>query len=132
LAGGRCIQSAEARVAHVGSGVTGRQSDFSVYHGVRNRIWTFVKCMPTPLFWLLIWPHLAASLYLLARSTAAGTFSATFRGMRDGWAGLGPILKSRKAVQATRKVSLGALAGAFTWSLRKLRVRDHDVRQSKQ
>ncbi len=131
LAGGRCIQSAEARVAHVGSGVTGRQSDFSVYHGVRNRIWTFVKCMPSPLFWLLIWPHLAASAYLLARSGAAGTFRATFRGMWHGWSGLGPILKSRKSVQASRTVGLSDLARAFTWSLTKLRLRDHDVRQSK-
>jgi GT2 family glycosyltransferase len=131
LAGGRCIQSAEARVAHVGSGVTGRQSDFSVYHGVRNRIWTFVKCMPAPLFWLLIWPHLVASIYLLARSGSTGTFTATLRGMRDGWGGLGPILQGRKAVQVTRTTRLGVLARAFTWSLRKLRLRDHDVRQSK-
>jgi len=45
LAGGRCIQSASAIIDHVSSGISGRASDFAVYHGTRNRIWTFFKAL---------------------------------------------------------------------------------------
>ncbi|MBM3573789.1 MAG: glycosyltransferase family 2 protein, partial [Alphaproteobacteria bacterium] len=54
LTGQRCVQVAAAVVEHVGSGITGRTSDFSVYHGTRNRIWTFVKNMPAALFWPIL------------------------------------------------------------------------------
>lgn len=43
LAGGRAVQVAGARVHHEGSGVAGRRSNFTLYHGHRNRVWTFVK-----------------------------------------------------------------------------------------
>jgi hypothetical protein len=37
---------------HVGSATTGKDGDFAVYHGHRNLVWTDVKNMPGPLFWL--------------------------------------------------------------------------------
>jgi GT2 family glycosyltransferase len=127
LAGWRCVQSAEAVVAHVGSATTGRTSDFAVFHGVRNRMWTFVKDMPLPLLLLLAPAHAAASLFLLFRSARSGTFGPTSRGMAAGLAGVPRMLRKRGAVQATRRGDLRALIKAFTWSIVKLRRRDHDV-----
>lgn len=127
LAGWRCVQSAEAVVAHVGSATTGRSSDFSVFHGVRNRMWTFVKDMPLPLLLLLAPAHAAASLFLLARSARSGTFRPTSRGMAAGLAGLPRMWRKRAQVQASRKADLRTLTKAFTWSIARLRRRDHDV-----
>lgn len=128
LAGWRCVQSREARVAHVGSASTGRASDFAVFHGARNRLWTFAKTMPGPLLVLLAPLHLAASLLVLVRAWPVGTAGSTWRGMKAGLNGLPAIWRKRAAVQKTRRVSLLSLLGALTWSPLKLIRRDQDVR----
>jgi GT2 family glycosyltransferase len=46
LAGGRCLYVPDAIVHHVGSASTGKLSDFVVYYGHRNLVWTFFKDMP--------------------------------------------------------------------------------------
>jgi len=43
-------------VQHVGSAKTGNRSDFTIYHGHRNMVWTYFKNMLWPLFWLYL-PH---------------------------------------------------------------------------
>lgn len=57
---GQHVSSARAR--HIGSGITGRESDFSIYHGHRNLVWTYVKNMPTRLLWRYLPQHLLMSL----------------------------------------------------------------------
>ena len=53
----------DAVVHHVGSASSGGQhSDFSVYHGHRNLIWTFFKNMPGALFWILLPMHLLLNI----------------------------------------------------------------------
>ena len=42
---------------HVSSALSGYRSDFAVYHGERNAVWTFVKNMPAPLLWLYLPQH---------------------------------------------------------------------------
>jgi GT2 family glycosyltransferase len=128
LMGHRCIQAAAACVDHIGSAATGRTSDFSVYHGTRNRIWTFVKNMPAALFWPLLPATLAVHAYLLLRAVSVGRFAATWRGMRDGLCGLGPVWQQRRALQQGRHAEVKAIARALTWSLGRLRRREHDVR----
>ena len=54
LLGYRCGYAPAAIVHHVGSGTTGARSPFTVYHGHRNLVWTYVKNMPTPWFWLYL------------------------------------------------------------------------------
>jgi N-acetylglucosaminyl-diphospho-decaprenol L-rhamnosyltransferase len=49
LAGETTLLLPAAVVEHVGSASTGVRSDFSIFHGSRNRIWTFIKNTPTPL-----------------------------------------------------------------------------------
>ena len=109
LDGGRCIQSADAKVDHVSSGITGRASDFAVYHGTRNRMWTFVKCMPMAGLIICIPAHIALSLALLCWSAfRPGRFKPTARGLRDGVIGVPKVWRARRNI--SRRKGLIALA----------------------
>lgn len=128
LRGHRCIQCMEARVVHVGSGIAGKNSDFAVYHGTRNRVWTFVKCMPLPLLILLGPLHIAANLYLLVGSLRAQLGGPVLRGLRDSVLGLTRMWRKRNAVHQAGRLSPLRIAFSFTWSMRAFRRMDHDVR----
>lgn len=113
LDGGICLQSADAIIDHVSSGITGRASEFAVYYGTRNRIWTFVKNMPLPLLILLGPAHLATNLFVLTWSLfRPGRFKPTFRGMRDGF-----FKRPRSEQSPTRrKISLVTVLKSFGWN----------------
>ena len=116
LAGHRIVQVADALVHHVGGASSGKRSDFAVYHGTRNRLWTFVKNMPAPAFWPLLPAHVAVTLCFLAISPFRGTGQATWRGVGDALTGLGPILRARAANQRARRAKTSALLAAMAWS----------------
>jgi len=116
LAGWRVLQSPDAIVSHVGGGSIGAVSDFAEFHGARNRLWTFIKCMPGPLMWLLLPAHLIATALVATLAPIRGRGLGGWRGILAGFAGLGPILKSRREVQKARKASLSDIASALTWS----------------
>ncbi len=116
LLGWGVVQAQDAVVTHVGSASSGRRSPFAVTHGTRNRTWTFVKNMPGALFWLLAPAHVAMVLTLLLISPFRGVGASTWRGVYAALAGLGPVWRERRRVQAARKASLGEIAAALTWS----------------
>jgi N-acetylglucosaminyl-diphospho-decaprenol L-rhamnosyltransferase len=116
LRGGRAVQVADARVHHIGSASSGRLSAFAVYHGTRNRLWTFVRCMPTPLFWLFLPFHIAATLLLWAHTTWRGAGRAYGEGLRHAMAALPEVWASRETIQSATRVSMGELARQFAWS----------------
>jgi N-acetylglucosaminyl-diphospho-decaprenol L-rhamnosyltransferase len=116
LAGGRTVFVSDAVVQHWGGASTGRRSDFAIYHGARNRLWTFLRCMPGALLAALLLPHLAATLILLAQAVLRGGRASFLRGIKDAVAELPAILSDRRRIQATRRASLPAIAGALTWS----------------
>ena len=116
LAGGRGIQVADAVVHHIGGGSTGRRSAFSVHHGTRNRLWTFVKNMPGPLFWPLLPAHLAATLGALLLEASRGQGRAAWQGLQEALAGIRPIWQVRRALQRRRRASAWQLARALSWS----------------
>ena len=125
LDGGICIQSADAKVDHVSSGISGRASDFAVYHGTRNRIWTFYKNTHTyDLIWA--WPlFIALNLALLTWSRfRPGRFNPTYRGISDGFKGMGAFKDSRKTIQTTRKVRYGNLHRVIAVNPMKVVKRD--------
>lgn len=99
LAGWRVLQSPDAVVAHVGGGSTGAPSGFAEFHGARNRLWTFFKCMPGALFWLMLPAHLLGTMLLASVGPFRGRGLHAWRGISDGFAGLGPILATRKQQQ---------------------------------
>ncbi len=116
LSGRSAVQVNDAVVYHEGSGVTGRYSDFTVYHGNRNRIWTAYKCMPGIIYWPLLPVQIAANVYLLLRGFSTGTGRAYLRALKDGYGGLGRLRNARRRLQAERKVPLQNLFGMLTWS----------------
>jgi GT2 family glycosyltransferase len=128
LFGEKCQFAPAARIAHAGSAVTGRSSRFSVFHGVRNGVWTYFKNMPGG--WLIItfpvW--LFGAILLLVRGAFRGVFRATWDGFMAAFAGLGPMLKTRRELRARRRVSPSAIAAAFTWNPFAYLGRQIDVR----
>jgi GT2 family glycosyltransferase len=116
LIGEPVVLAAEAVVLHEGSVSTGgRRSDFSVYHGVRNRVWTFVKNTPPLLLWLTAPLHIAATLALWARATARGHADAVEQGLAAALNGLPRMWESRRRVQSARKATSIDIARMMTW-----------------
>ena len=119
LRGHRALQVADAVVRHAGSAITGRGSDFALFHGWRNRSWVFVKNMPGPLFWPLLPLHLAALASLLLLGLRPGSRerpAPCWRGLAAAITGLGPIWRSRRQILRQRHASLGAIVRAMSWS----------------
>lgn len=110
LAGHRVVYVPEAVVHHVGSATTGgRHSDFSVYHGHRNLVWTFVKNMPGVLFWLLLPLHLLMNLFTVVWFTARGKGSVIFKAKWDALKGLPTAWRKRRYIQAHRVATMGSI-----------------------
>ncbi|MGB7541517.1 MAG: glycosyltransferase family 2 protein [Burkholderiales bacterium] len=104
LRGHRCRYVPEAVVDHVGSAIAGRRSDFATYHGHRNLVWTYVKDMPAPLFWLYLPLHLLANLAAIAVCAARGQFGVILRAKRDALRALPAMLAERRRIQGARVV----------------------------
>ena len=102
LLGHRTLYVPDAIVHHVGSATTGRESDFVIYHGHRNLVWTFVKNMPAPLFWLYLPLHLAANLAMIVRYGMKGRWRVILAAKRDALKGLAMMWRKRRALQARR------------------------------
>lgn len=107
LAGYRCLYVPEAIVPHIGSAITGKHSDFTVYHGHRNLVWTYFKNMPWPLVWLYLPQHILLNLISLLWFTLRGQGRVIFKAKWDALKGLPRILRERRQVQARRRA--GAL-----------------------
>lgn len=116
LAGWRILQSPDAVVAHVGGGSTGSKTAFAEFHGARNRLWTFVKCMPSALMWPLLPVHLITTALVAALGPIRGRGLYGWRGIVEGIHGLRPILQTRRELQKSRKIPALAVAGMLAWS----------------
>ncbi len=123
LAGHRCLYVPDAVVRHVGSALTGFRSEFTLYHGHRNLVWTFFKDMPTPLLLLYLPQHVLMNLFALAYFTWGGRGAAIARAKWDAVRGLPRVLRHRGDVQARRKVGWRDIRrvltrGVFSYSRR--------------
>jgi GT2 family glycosyltransferase len=117
LQGGRCLYVPEAIVHHVGSASTGKRSDFSVYYGYRNMIWTFFKNMPSPLFWVFLPLHIITVLFFMFYLTLRGQGRTIFKAVYDAIRGLPAMLEKRKKIQRDRKVSSSELLRVMSTGL---------------
>lgn len=103
LAGHKALYVPDAVVHHVGSGMTGGQhSDFAVYHGHRNLVWTFVKDMPDGVFWPFLPLHLVMNLVAVAVFALRGQGGVIWRAKWDAIKGLPKMWRKRQAIQSTR------------------------------
>lgn len=114
LLGWRILQSPEAVVAHVGGGAS--TAAFADYHGARNRVWTFMKCMPAALFWPLLPAHLLANTLAAITAFCKGRGWAALAGFIAGLMGSSQIWADRRALQKMRVASVAAVAGALAWA----------------
>ena len=107
LAGYRCLYVPSSVAHHVGSGTTGGQhSDFALYHGHRNLVWTFVKDMPGILFWILLPVHILMNLMSVAWFTTRGHGGVILRAKRDALMGIPKMWAKRQQVQSKVAVPL--------------------------
>ena len=104
LDGGRCLYVPQAVVQHVGSASSGKRSDFVVYHGHRNLVWTFFKNMPAGLFWRYLPLHLLMNVFFILSFFFKGQGSAILRAKRDAIYHLPAIIRMRRQIQGTRKI----------------------------
>jgi GT2 family glycosyltransferase len=120
LAGYRCLYVPNSVVHHIGSGTTGGQhSDFSVYHGHRNLVWTFVKDVPGGLFWLLLPLHLLLNITTLVYFSFLGQRKVIWRAKLDAIKAIPRMWQKRKMIQNNRVASIAdiwkALDKRYFW-----------------
>lgn len=96
-----------AVVRHVGSATSGGQhSDFAVFHGHRNMVWTYVKNMPGALLWSFLPLHLAANLAACMVFGARGQGKTILRAKWQALRGLGHALRERRSIQRQRTATV--------------------------
>jgi GT2 family glycosyltransferase len=105
LRGYRCLYLPHAVVHHVGSSTFGQRSDFAFYHSHRNMVWTYVKNMPSGLFWLYLLEHLIANLIYVLFYTMRGRGKVLIRAKYDALRGLSAAIKKRDTIQERNKVA---------------------------
>jgi GT2 family glycosyltransferase len=128
LEGGRCLFWPRAAIYHYGSGTTSVASPFSVRHGTRNRLWTFVKNMP-PIALIILFPlHLLLSFAFIARAFMKGRGKPTLLGFIDGLKGLPAVWRTRKQIQARRKLNSWQICRQMSWNMWLMLTRRSDVR----
>ncbi len=106
LLGYRCLFVPESLVYHIGSATTGDGSDFSIYHGHRNLVWTYFKNMPGVFFWLFLPLHILLNFFSIIWFGLRGKFSVILRSKVDAFRGIPRMWKKRRVIQKKRKASL--------------------------
>jgi GT2 family glycosyltransferase len=87
----------------------GRYDDFILYHGIRNSIWMLAKSMPAPILLMHLPWVVALHGGIVVRHVRQGRARTLWRLYRDALAGLPAVLRARRAVQASRRVTLREL-----------------------
>jgi len=119
FAGWRCVYVPKAIVYHARSPHTGLYSPLKLYYGERNRIWNVVKFLPFPLvissLFFTFQRYVAMALFGLrakeAKAQVARQHSliklgfALIRAWLDAFRGLPKMIKKRRQIQRTKKVS---------------------------
>lgn len=106
LAGYRCLLVPQAVAYHVGSASVGRHSDFAVYHGHRNLVWTYVKNMPGALFWIFLPAHLMLNFISVVWFFMMGKGRLILQAKKDALQGLPHMWEKRRRIQKQRCVSV--------------------------
>ena len=126
LAGGRCLYVPQAEVYHVGSASSGKTSDFVIYHGHRNMVWTFFKDMPGYLFWWHLPLHIATNFFFAFSFLLKGKGPAILRAKIDAFSRLPAIIPQRRQIQSARRASAREIAKVMNkelfapyWALRR-------------
>ena len=110
LLGHRCLFVPSAVARHIGAITSGgQQSDFSVYYGHRNLVWTYIKDMPGYAFWLFLPAHIAMNFLSVCWFVASGRWRVILRAKVDAIRGIPNAWRKRRVIQAKRKVSVAEI-----------------------
>jgi N-acetylglucosaminyl-diphospho-decaprenol L-rhamnosyltransferase len=120
LAGGKCVQVADARVLHEGSAITGARSDFTFFHSHRNAVWVLARCMPAPLLPITLMLHLLATLWCIWRMRRRANPVPRLLGLLAGVRGLPLALWQRRSIQSKRTLHLLSVMRLMVWDPRKV------------
>ncbi len=120
LLGERCRYVPQARVLHIGSGVTGYRSDFSSYHGQRNMLWVFFKNMPMGLLLRYLPSFLVVNTVALYIGWRRKQLRIIVRAKLDALRGMRMCWHKRRLIQAQRRVSAAELVNSFERGWRSL------------
>lgn len=116
LAGYPCLYLPSAIVKHIGSGSTGSQSDFAIFYGQRNLIWTFVKNVPGLLFWLLLPIHVLVNLAYLLISLFMQNRKIIWHAKKEAIRDISKIWNKRQQVQSMRRITIWQFARLLNWN----------------
>ena len=100
----RCVALHEGQ-ASSGGGF----SDFVLYHGIRNSIWTLLKTFPAALLWPLAPVIMTLHAGIVVRHTLAGRGRVVWRLYRDALRGAPEMWRSRRVIQRQRAIRARAL-----------------------
>jgi GT2 family glycosyltransferase len=117
LLGKRCLYVPQAVVHHVGSASTGKISDFVVYHGHRNLVWTYFKNMPGVLFWRYLPLHILMNLFFTVSFIFKGKGLAILRAKIDALGRLPAIIRTRRQIQSSRRIPVNEIRQAMNKEL---------------
>ncbi|HRX70257.1 MAG: glycosyltransferase family 2 protein [Gammaproteobacteria bacterium] len=106
LLGYRAAYAEEARVYHKGSiSSGGPNSDFVLYHGIRNSLFVLVKDAPVRVLLLKLPWMLVLHVAILLRYTIKGKLGVVFRLYRDFLRGIPAMRCKRRSIQQHREIS---------------------------
>lgn len=113
LFGNHCRVVPRATVRHMGSAITGKGSDFSIYHAHRNMVWTYVRNMPGAYFWLHLPAHIAVNIASIALFIAKGRARVIVRAKYHAMLVLPRILRERREIQRARRASAASVIASM-------------------
>ncbi|MBV9746795.1 MAG: glycosyltransferase family 2 protein [Acidobacteriia bacterium] len=120
LLGYEAMQLAGARILHVGSACSGgRTSRFALYHGLRNAVFVAVRCVPFPLVGVVL-PLLFASQVWVGLKV--GQLRVRVGAVLAGLPFFPELLRERRAIQATRRISVWEFARLIVWNPRTVNL----------
>jgi len=128
LSGGYAIQVKDARVLHEGSGLTGRRSEFAVYHGHRNRIWVAAKNLPGALYWVTAPVRAATDAALFAKHAAHGLGGVYLRAVIDGHSRAREFRNDPLARRLRQYASSRDVTAMIDWSVGRLARREASIK----
>jgi GT2 family glycosyltransferase len=108
LAGYQFLHVQSAITYHVGSAITQRESDFSIYHGHRNLVWTYFKNMPLGPRWRYMPQHILMNIVSLIYYTAKGRPGVIFKAKWHAIKGLPAQIRKRKLLKVVEGVDVTA------------------------
>ena len=109
LMGWTSLYAPTAVALHIGSASAGRDSDFALYHGMRNAVWVIAKNYPARSLTRHA-PELARRhARMVFDNTRCGRLPLLARAWRDALRGLPAVLAKRREVQRRATVDAAAL-----------------------